>query len=208
MTDIQSAFLAQLDLVLTQFKEITLQAEYDDFSDIPYDVYTRFHMVALAVIDRVAGFNSIYAKQANSFPIDGKHLPNSKMQLPLLAGILLALRDDISNGFLNTTRELIHGEVFDDFLEMADFLLNEGYKDAAAIMGGGVLENHLRQLCIKNGIDIDTAVGEKLQKKRADRLNSDLAHAGVYGKSDQKNITAWLDLRNNAAHAHYDAYSY
>jgi hypothetical protein len=107
MTNIKNAFLAQLDMVPTQFKEITLLAKYDDFSDIPYDAYVRFHMAALAVIDRVAGFNSIYAKQANSFHIDEKHLANSKMQIPLLAGILFALRDDISNGFLNTTRELI-----------------------------------------------------------------------------------------------------
>ena len=28
----------------------------------------------------------------------------------------------------------------------------------------------------------------------------------AYGKLDQKSVTAWLDLRNDAAHARYDNY--
>jgi hypothetical protein len=38
-------------------------------------------------------------------------------------------------------------------------------------------------------------------------MNADLTKQGVYGKLDQKNITAWLDLRNKAAHGLYDEYS-
>jgi len=38
-------------------------------------------------------------------------------------------------------------------------------------------------------------------------LNADLATSGVYGKLDQKNVTAWLDLRNKAAHGHYNEYT-
>lgn len=37
-------------------------------------------------------------------------------------------------------------------------------------------------------------------------MNSDLAKADIYSKLDQKNITAWLDLRNKAAHGQYDQY--
>jgi hypothetical protein len=40
-----------------------------------------------------------------------------------------------------------------------------------------------------------------------DRLNADLAGGNVYSKLDQKNVTAWLDLRNKAAHGEYDRYS-
>lgn len=42
--------------------------------------------------------------------------------------------------------------------------------------------------------------------KKADRLNADLSGADVYSKLDQKNVTAWLDLRNKAAHGEYDKY--
>ena len=43
--------------------------------------------------------------------------------------------------------------------------------------------------------------------KKADSMNNDLASAGAYSKLDQKNVTAWLDLRNKAAHGHYGEYN-
>lgn len=43
--------------------------------------------------------------------------------------------------------------------------------------------------------------------KKADRLNSDLAKSEAYTKLDQKSVTAWLDLRNNAAHGKYNEYT-
>ena len=121
-------------------------------------------------------------------------------------GIIKALRNNVENGFIDSLKELIHGEVFSDFLEMADSLLNAGYKDAATVIGGGVLESHLRQLCIKAKLDIEDITEDYVRPKKAERLNSDLARAGEYPVLDQKNVTAWLDLRNKAAHAKYDEY--
>lgn len=102
--------------------------------------------------------------------------------------------------------ELIHGEIFGDFLEMADHLLNEGYKDAAAVIAGGTLEAHLRQLCIKHSIDTEITTSQGIRPKKADQMNADLTKANAYSKLDQKNVTAWLGLRNKAAHADYESY--
>ena len=46
-----------------------------------------------------------------------------------------------------------------------------------------------------------------LVPKNAEGMNSELAAARIYSKLDQKNITAWLGLRNNAAHGQYNEYS-
>jgi hypothetical protein len=86
---------------------------------------------------------------------------------------------------------------------MSQHLLDQGYKDAAAVIAGTSLEAHLRQLCQNAGVDTETETGSP---KKAVRLNADLASANVYSKMDQKGVTAWLDLRNNAAHGHYDQY--
>lgn len=37
-------------------------------------------------------------------------------------------------------------------------------------------------------------------------MNDDLAKASVYGKLEQKSVTAWLDLRNKSAHGHFSEY--
>ena len=113
---------------------------------------------------------------------------------------------DIKAGYLKSLEELIHADVFADFLEMAQHLANEGYKDAAAVVAGSSLEAHLRQLCQKSGIACEATSGGTTVPKKADRLNSELTAATVYSKLDQKNVTAWLDLRNKAAHGQYAEY--
>jgi hypothetical protein len=123
--------------------------------------------------------------------------------IPWQVGIVKSLLDDIRCGYLKSAEELIHGEVFSDFLEMADYLLANGYKDSAAIVTGSTLEAHLRQLAAKAGVDVEL----NGKPKKASQLNDELTKAGAYSKLDQKNVTAWLDLRNDAAHGHYEKYT-
>lgn len=73
--------------------------------------------------------------------------------------IIDALRDEVANDWLFNTRALIAAEVFGDILEMAKYLLAEGYKDASAVLIGSSLESHLRRLCPK--YDVDTHYDDK-----------------------------------------------
>jgi len=59
---------------------------------------------------------------------------------------LRALRADYVAGNLQSVIEIVHADAFADFLDMADYLLQRGYKDAAAVLAGSVLEEHLRKL--------------------------------------------------------------
>lgn len=122
-------------------------------------------------------------------------------------GILASIKTEIEKGWLSTIKGLISAEIFSNFLEMAEHLLTEKYEHPAAVMIGSVLEEHLRQLCDKNGIAVTDLKNGKTLPKKADLLNADLAGQSIYNKLDQKNITAWLDLRNKAAHGKYTEYN-
>lgn len=197
------SFLSQLDVVLKKYEQVRDETER---REAKYDNVANFFVSALAAIDRIAGSDSTYAKQTRQFVQNGP-ISHVGVSVKLLGGVLSALRDDVTSNYLITAKELIHAEIFSDFLEMADYFLSEGYKDAAAVIGGGVLETHLRQLCIKTGIDLETLNGTKMQVKTTDRINNNLASQNIYNKLLQKSITAWLDLRNKAAHAHYSEYT-
>ncbi|NQY26570.1 MAG: hypothetical protein HRT92_05265 [Piscirickettsiaceae bacterium] len=121
--------------------------------------------------------------------------------------IILSIQNEIEGGWVFSVKQLITAEIFSDFLEMAEHLLSQGYKDPAAVMIGSVLEENLRQLCSNNDIDIEIEKDGRFIAKKADRLNSDLAKSEVYTKLDQKAVTMWLDLRNKAAHGKYDEYT-
>lgn len=129
---------------------------------------------------------------------------------PLLnsISILKAIRSNIEGGWLLSQRGLIAAEIFEDFFEMAEHLLDEGYKDAAAVMVGALLEQHLKEVCKNHSIDINKEHDKKLIYKKAELLNNDLYKANVYGSSDQKQVTAWLGLRNDAAHGNYNKYEH
>jgi len=127
----------------------------------------------------------------------------STYNLGRFVGVLRALEIAYARNYLTTVGELLRAELFSDFVEMAQHLLSEGYKDPAAVILGSVLEEHLRQLSIKSGISI----AQDGRPKRADSMNASLAAQKIYSKLDQKSVTAWLDLRNRAAHGRYHEYN-
>jgi hypothetical protein len=120
-----------------------------------------------------------------------------------LMGTLEALISDFEKGRLRTFEELIHSDVSADYLQQAETLLKAGYKDAAIVIAGSVLEQHLRQLADKHGVGLFSGG----VWKKADRLNADLAKHEVYGKTEQKLVTAVLGRRNEAAHGNYHLYT-
>jgi len=205
-SSLATVVLPQLDELIAKFEGIQKRKKKRDWSDIKDDEVSEFVAAALAAIHRAAGANSQFAKQADEIIEEYVHYRCRAM--PHVGGILKALRHDVASGYLVSIQELIHADMFSDFLEMAEHLLSEGYKDPAAVLIGGVLEEHLRKLCNKSGISTDykNSKGVSLPK-RAGSMNTELAGQGVYLKLDQKNVTAWLDLRNKAAHGRYDEYT-
>ena len=121
--------------------------------------------------------------------------------------ILISIKTEIENDWLISLKELVSSEIFADFLDMSKHLINLNYKDPAAVMIGSTLEEHLRLLCKKNSIETEFERSGNLVPKKANLINSELTKENVYGILEQKNITAWLDLRNKAAHGNYDEYT-
>lgn len=195
------SILKQIDFALQKSDEIIEQSKYNDCSDLKWGIRNELITLIHATIDRLSPSSSIYRKNAED--ILNRFGTSDSRNLRPLSGILKALRTDYEQGHLESINELIHADIFGDFLEMAKYLLEEGYKDPAAVIAGGVIEEHLRKLCLKNGID--TLQGAR--PKKADAMNAELVKNSVYTKLDQKNITAWLDLRNKAAHGEYNEYT-
>jgi hypothetical protein len=160
----------------------------------------------LSAVRRLAPPRSVYTDNVQAFEA---HLTSGVIAMSLALaparGMLQALRNEYESGYLQSVVELVHAEIFADFLDMADYLLEQHYKDPAAVVTGSVLEAHLRKLCEKQSIDVVKADGSP---KKGDALNSELTAAGVYSKLDQKSVTAWLDLRNKAAHGKYSEYTH
>ena len=154
----------------------------------------------IAAVERASGSTSPYYMNIVEF---GRNEIRDSVCLQKEIGIAKALISDIRNDYLQSVEELLHGNVFGDYLEMALHLLDNDYKDAAAVLTGGTLEVHLKNMCSKHQISTERSG----KAKKADELNAELVKQGAYSKLDQKSVTAWLGLRNDAAHGNYSAYT-
>ena len=191
--------LAEYEAVEQQYKKPSDHADDGSFINAPAPTFGKITSLLRATIARLAPPQSSYISETNRL---AQH-PYDTILIRILAGILQALRADYAADRIRTFQELVHSDLFADLLEAAEYLHGEGWKDAAAVMAGGVLEQHLRELCRKHGVDPAQPSGKP---KMLDALNADLAKASAYGKIEQKEVTAWAGLRNAAAHGQYGDY--
>jgi hypothetical protein len=125
----------------------------------------------------------------------------------ILRSVLDAARGEIAGGWSGGLRRLVSAELLADFLEMADALRAQSYHTAAAVLTGCALEEHLRELARAHNIPLVIEKDDRLLPVKADRLNAELVRSGAYSQLDAKSITAWLDLRNKAAHGLVSEYT-
>ncbi len=194
-----SVFEQQLQAAIKAYGDAVAKCQYDDGSDMGAARCQQLYTGCLAAIERAVGTGSVQFQQTQQ----KRYAGNEFVDLANAVGICRSLVSDIQNGFMRSLAEVIHSDVFADYLEMADHLNTAGYKDAAAVIAGSTLEAHVKSLCTKFGVTTDID-GKRI---KTDTLNGDLVKAGAYSKIDQKNITAWLGLRNDAAHGNYTAYN-
>jgi hypothetical protein len=158
------------------------------------------------LIRRLYGANSHYEQHLNRV-IQRQYFTNmwrgSSEHVSELVGILKGVQRDIQTGLLRDIRSVLHAEVFAGYLEMAEHLLNEGYKDAAAVLIGATLEDSLRKLAVKRSVP---TTGQNANSLTIDPLNVALAKDGAYNALIQKQVTSWANLRNDAAHGNFTAY--
>jgi Domain of unknown function (DUF4145) len=115
---------------------------------------------------------------------------NNYDTLKRVKAVFSATKEDYEGGYITSVKKLVQAEVFDSELEQATELATAGYAAAAAVIAGAVLETTLRSLCDANSIE----------QGKLDKMNADLAKAGVHNVLVQKKITALAAIRNSAAH--------
>jgi uncharacterized protein (UPF0332 family) len=162
------------------------------------NIYFRYRTEALNIIRRSCGEDSDHYRELRRLAESVESANNSYYFINCY-GVLEAAKNDYVGGYILDLKTLVAAEVLGDFIEQADFLLEQGYFIPAASLAGAIMEDTLRKLCLARQIATP-------EKTKIDRLNIDLAKAGVYDKLIQKRITALADIRNNADHGHFDKF--
>lgn len=205
--DIRDTVLAELDDLLGEWSSLGHGPRRADTARQHRARCAAFAAGALAVARRATGPAGEYVELIEDI-IREVGWRGIDVAIPQIAGTLQALRAAVASGYLVTIGQLARADVFSDFLDMAQYLLDQRYKDAAAVLVRGVLESHLRELCGSNSIDTTyTDTRGKTVPKTVDTMNADLKRAGVYSTTEQKSVTWWYGLGTDAAHGNYNEYT-
>ena len=121
-----------------------------------------------------------------------------------MLGVAKTIKHEVDNNLLVDVKALLQADIFADFLEMGEHLLQESYKDAAAVIIGTVLEDKLRGLTLAAGLPIRSDSGKPMT---IEPLNIQLTKNDVYSTLVQKQVTTWAHIRNKAAHGEYSEYT-
>ena len=166
------------------------------FPTLARQEYANWRSQSLAFLTDLLGSDHVYTKDFREKTEDAAYTSSAEAG----RGILRAVLEDIDQGFIETVRRLIAAELFSDFFEQAEHLLENGYMAPAASLAGAVLENGLRSMANQSGITV---------KERDDlsSLNQKLADKETYSRLVQKKVQVWTDVRNLADHGKFDEFS-
>jgi hypothetical protein len=162
--------------------------------DVNNALFQQWRVGALSFLNRVFGDNHTHFQEYQKV---------CRMALYSQAesgiAILKAAKEDLKCGYLKRLETLVSADIFVDFLDMAEYLLEEGYKHPAASLIGAVLENGLRKMTNNNNIKLKS-------RENIVSLNQKLADAKIYNRLTQKMVQVWNDIRDNADHGNFDEY--
>ncbi len=158
-------------------------------------IFQQWRTSSLALIKSKLGEESVHYQDFESRCKSGWY---SDAQAGL--AVLKAAKEDIEGGYLQRVEQLVSADVFSDFLDMAEHLVSNGYKDAAASLIGAVLENGLRRISKAKGVTLKA-------KEDIGSLNQKLADAQIYNRLQQRNIQVWKEIRDNADHGQFGEYN-
>lgn len=193
--------LTRVDYIISKGAIALTTKSFVDYSGwhVNHDQWAGFRTSGLSFITSLFGHEHIYSKEFLSV-VESSYVSNIEAGV----SILQSIKHEIEQGWLTSIRHLITADIFADFIEMSEHLLKEGYKDAAAVIAGCVLEDSLKKLAETNNIPVTNNQGKMLT---IEPINVELAKKEVYNKLVQKQVTAWADLRNNAAHGNFGEYN-
>ncbi|EGK83701.1 DUF4145 domain-containing protein [Microcoleus vaginatus PCC 9802] len=124
---------------------------------------------------------------------------------------LKGLKEDFQKGYLGDLGLEIEAAIVADYMGQAEQLLAEGQSGKydyvpAAVLAGAVLEKSLRTLCDKQSPSI-SRVNNNGKPLTLTPLIDVLKKNNLFNELTAKQLRGWADIRNSAAHGHFDEFN-
>lgn len=203
--------------ILSSAKNVQLNTEYNALTGDTYQTsigykrvdpekFVEWRTKAATLLALVVPKGHVHREAVEALP----DLLESHERLQVAVSLLRGVKDDFEKGFLDDLATAIEAEVASNYMGQAEHLLAEGQRGKfdhvpAAVLAGAVLENSLRTLCDQQ----QPPIAQKTPKgdhKTLGPLIDELKKAGVFNEAKAKQLRAWADIRNLAAHGEFNQF--
>lgn len=116
-----------------------------------------------------------------------------------LFNLFAAAKGDFHGGYVFNVELTVSGEVFGDFIILAQTALQEGHKDVAAVLACAALEDALKRYATVNNLIVEN-------KTMTDVINA-LKGAGLVAGAQKALLDRMPTIRNSALHADWSKIS-
>ena len=217
LTRFNSLIAEGIDILETA-KTVPAVIKYSEMTNRPYEArsayrkldwprYVEWRTKATTLVSHILPKDNIHYASVEMLP----QLGPSPEHMEWATSFLKAVKNDLENGFIDGLASQIEAEIASDYMGQAEQLLGEGQSGKfdhvpAAVLSGAVLEKALRKLCDQQQppISVVTSGGEH---KTLNPLIDDLKKAGLFNELKAKQLRAWADIRNKAAHGDFDHFN-
>lgn len=190
-------YISILDSVIKSYDVALRKAKKNGQDDVPDEAAQGLLPRIQDTVIKITGVSSPYTKR--TYAILAANW-TACYQTRLLIGIVRELKNALSTGYLDDLQKLIAGEIFDDMLEMSQYLFSESYHLPAIAVAGAVLEDALRRLYNQNLAIVKETKREFQGSPSIAKFNDALRHSSIYPQAQWSLIQSWANIRNHAVH--------
>ena len=187
------------EIVLKRFQELEAASTKVRFNQIKQYTFIedqswqKWATNVLNLLQQVFGVQSVHYQNFRCIYNKPSH---GKSEFNAAFGVFLAAKEDYEGGYLFSLESTISGEIFGDFIALARHSINEGYKDVAAVLACAALEDALKNIAVKYGLE----VGNKPMKEVVSALKS----IGLVGGAQKSLLNTMPKIRDYAMHANWE----
>ncbi|MGL1932574.1 MAG: hypothetical protein OCC45_12585 [Desulfotalea sp.] len=113
-------------------------------------------------------------------------------------GILTSVQRELQGDWLTSVRGEIFNSMERGMIQNCQNQLKNGQKLSAIILASGILDNHLRSLCVDKGVNTSKDVAGEQVDCSTIQLNSRAYKKNVYDRKFNKNIFSWIEIQQKA----------
>ena len=173
---------------------------------VDWPSFVEWKTSCVALVSQVVRRGTALERTVEGF----QQINNNRANLEWGISTLKAIKEDFERGFTGDLLVQVETEIAADYMGQAERLLKEGQSGRydhvpAAVLAGAVLEKALRTRCWQHQPPIPTTKPDG-DPKTLNPLIDDLKKAGVFNEAKAKQLRAWADIRNHAAHGEFDQF--